>query len=239
MDIRTSINEVVREYIGEGLTTIVDYGIDLAPYFGELNQTRKIRRVEKRIKVNSQQLIRIEKLFVSEKISKEFIQEKVGPILFSDLIEEHEDAKIVYILNGFENVFINEHTNESLIINYYDTLRNLRYEDVKKLYFYSAIADDPFKDVEVNSPMWGLSQQIYYKLERLYLVKSAKTWGALEIGPELLSEEERKVELTAYGNEFVKFISTEFDERRYKDRISKFKLSKEDRVSKNVTAKWG
>ncbi len=239
MDLRTTLYPIVSEYVGEGFITFIDYGIDLVPYLGGLNQTRKINRIGRRIKEFSTQLQRIDKLFASDKISKEFIQEKVSPIVLSDLIEEHEDAKIVYILNGFENIFINENTNESLIINYYDTLRNLRYEDVRKLYFYAAIADDPFKDVEKGSDMDGFSQQIYSKLERLYLVKSAKTWDALEKGAELLPEEDRKVELTAYGKGFMKFISIDFDEERYAERISKFKLSEEDKVSRNVTATYG
>jgi len=225
--------------VGDGIITIFDYGLALAPYLSNLNQTRKINRAEKRIKDNSEQLKRIQKLFASEVLSSEFIQEKVGPIILSDLIEEHEDAKIVYILNGFENVFVNENTNESLIINYYDTLRNLRYEDVRKLYYYAAIADDPFDEVEVGSPIEALSQQIYSKLERLYLVKAAKTWVALESGPELLSEENRKVELTTYGEDFIKFISRDFDKKRYEDKIGNYKISEEDKVSKNVTAKWG
>lgn len=239
MDLRTTLYPIVREYVGEGFITFIDYGIDLVPYLGQLNQTRKINRVERRIKEFSIQLQRINKLFSSDTMSKEFIQEKVSPIVLSDIIEEHEDAKIVYILNGFENIFINENTNESLIINYYDTLRNLRYEDVRKLYFYAAITDDPFKNVEKGSILDGLSQQIYFKLERLYLVKSAKTWGALEIGPELLPEEDRKVELTAYGIEFMKFITMDFDERRYEEKISKYKLSQEDKVSRNVKAIFG
>lgn len=239
MDLHTTISNVIKENIGDGLAVVLNYSIDLLPYLGKLNQTRKIKRVETRIKDHSHQLNRIGKIFSAEIISKEFIQEKVGPIVLSDLIEEHEDAKVVYILNGFENVFINEYTNESLIINYYDTLRNLRYEDVRKLYFYAAITDDPFKNVEDGSPLEGLSQQIYTKLERLYLVKSAKTWGVLEIGAELLPEEERKVELTVYGKGFMEFISTEFDEQRYKDRISKFVVLQEDKVSRNVIARFG
>lgn len=239
MDLRKNLYPIVEDYVGEEFITIIDFGIDLAPYLGQLNQSRKIQRLKRRIKEFSEQLQRINKLFSSDKISKDFIQEKVSPIVLSDIIEEHEDAKIVYILNGFENIFINKNTNESLIINYYDTLRNLRYIDVKKLYFYAAITDDPFKDVEKGTVMDGFSQQIYSKLERLYLVKSAKTWGALEVGAELLTEEERKVELTAYGIEFMKFISNDFDENRYFDKVSKFQLSEDEKVSKKVKAVFG
>lgn len=239
MDLGNKIIYTMSKYVGEGLTTVIDYGIGLAPYLGSLNQTRKINRVQRRIKDHSEQLKQIEQLFISEKLSKEFIQEKVGPIILSDLIEEHEDSKILYILNGFENIFINKTTNESLIINYYDTLRSLRYEDIRKLYFYSAIADDPFEFVKKGSQLDGLSQQIYSKLERLYLVRPVKSYKVLEIGAELLSEEERKVELTIYGKEFIKFIFKDFNEEKYNDKISEFELLEEDTISNKMTAKWG
>lgn len=235
----TSLIDTVKEYVGDDLACVLDYIIDLAPYLGKLYQTRKIGRAEKRIKEHSQQLKRIQSLFASETISKEFIQEKVGSIVLSDIIEEHEDAKIVYILNGFENVFINKNTDETLILNYYDTLRDLRYEDIRKLYYYAAIKDDPFKNVEKGSPREALSQQIYSKLERLYLVKAAKTWDALERGTDLLSEGERKVELTQYGKEFIKFISMDFEEDNYNKRIRKFKISDGEKVSRNVVATFG
>lgn len=234
-----SMLDTVRKNVGEEVATIFDYGFDLAPYLGSIIQTRKINRIQTRLKTHSQQLRRINQLFTSEEVSVDFIQERIGPIILSDLIEEHEDSKIVYILNGFENIFINENINESLIINYYDTLRILRYADVRKLYFYSAITEDNFESSEEELELQGLSQQIYSKLERLHLIKPAKSWGVLETGAELLSEEERKVELTIYGKNFIKFIAKDFDEEKYNERISKYDLSEEDKISRNVIAKWG
>ncbi|MBZ6485058.1 hypothetical protein [Priestia aryabhattai] len=59
----------------------------------------------------------------------------IGTIILLDLIEQDEDAKIFYLLASFENAFIDKKTNESLIINYFDTLRQLRYIDVKYMYY--------------------------------------------------------------------------------------------------------
>lgn len=226
----STIIDTVEEKIGNGLKLIFDYGVDLAPYLGELNQTRKINRLKIRIDNHIDQLKQINNLFSNTTMSAEYIQERIGPIVLSDLIEEHEDAKIVYILNGFEHVFINENTNESQIINYFDTLRNLRYEDLRLLYFYAAITtDNPFESAK-SPELIGLQRQIYFKLERLYLIKSAKTWGALKNGAETLNEDQRNVELTIYGLNFIKFISNDFDEKNYHDRISKYNIDKREQI---------
>lgn len=225
-----TLKEMVYKHIGPKIMTVLEYGFDLAPYLGELNQTRKINRLSERISEHVDQLKRIDKLFASEKISSEFIQENIGPIVLSDLIEEHEDAKIVYILNGFENVFINENTNESLIINYYDSLRNLRYEDIRRLYYYAAIIDElPLVEC-LDEDLIGMQKQIYSKLERLYLIKSAKTYAAIQHGAEELSDDERRVELTTYGLNFVKFITKEFDEGKYQLKIRQHTVAEDEKI---------
>lgn len=212
-----------------GFSEIIDWGLDLAPYLGKLNMIRKLNRVEKRIKEHAEGLKRIDKMFASEILSKEYIQEKIGPIVLSDLIEEHEDAKIVYLLQGFENVFINECKNESLVINYFDTLRSLRYEDVRMLFYLSGINGDPFESFQKGSPEHILSKQIYSKLERLYLIKSASTFSYLEHGPEA-EEAALKPKLTPYGKNFIKFIAHDFDEDAYEKRIKEYDDSSGDVV---------
>lgn len=243
-----NLNEIAKEYVGTGFNEILDWAIDLAPYLGKLNQIRKLNRVERRIKEHAEHLKRIDKLFASEKLSKDYIQEKIGPIVLSDLIEEHEDAKILYLLQGFENVFINECKNESIVINYFDTLRSLRYEDVRMLFYLSGIAENPFKNYTKGSPEHILSKQIYSKLERLYLIKSASTFSYLELGPEA-DEAELKPMLTPYGKNFIKFIVLYFDEAAYEKRIKDYddssgdvvpriKIIEED-IKTPKTAVWG
>jgi hypothetical protein len=235
----TLINSAIDLGVDNGLISIVDFGIDLAPYVGNLNQSRKINRAERRIREHAGQLSRIGQLFSSNILSADFIQEKVGPIVLSDLIEEHEDAKINFILNGFENVFIDENSNEGIIINYFDTLRSLRYEDIKRLYNFAAITDETKDEIIKNSPEDSFFQQIYTKLERLYLIKSASTWAVLEEGAAVLSEEQRKTELTSYGLDFVKFISKDFDFIKYQQKIAKYNLHENKKLSESITASFG
>lgn len=225
------LNEIAKEYVGTGFSKILEWSLDLAPYVGKIIQNRKLNRVERRIKEYAEHLKRIDMLFASEKLSKDYIQEKIGPIVLSDLLEEHEDAKIIYLLQGFENVFINECKNESVVINYFDTLRSLRYEDVRMLFYLSGIAENPFKDYTKGSPEHILSKQIYSKLERLYLIKSASTFSYLELGPEA-EEADLKPMLTPYGKNFIKFIAIDFDEAAYEKRIKDYDNTNGDVVPK-------
>lgn len=228
-----NIRELIKEAettIGLNFTMILEAGFELAPYLSKFLQTKKINRLNTRLNNHIDQLKRIDKLFSNAKISSEFIQEKIGPIVLSDLIEEHEEAKMVYLLNGFENVFINENTNESLIINYYDTLRELRYEDIRRLYYYAAITDELPLDKEMNNELIIMQKQIYSKLERLYIVKSAKTYASIQYGSEELNDDERRVELTTYGANFVKFISLEFDENKYNSKIQNYVVNEDEKI---------
>src|SRR5690554_5027469 len=109
--------------VSAGMGELVEFGLEYVPFLGKALSFLKIRRLEKRIIEHTQQLSRISKLNASSSMSVEYIQERIFPIVLENLIEEHEDAKINLILNGFENVFIEEKTNESVVINFFDTLR--------------------------------------------------------------------------------------------------------------------
>lgn len=215
----TDLKEVAKECIGEGLGDFIDYSLDFVPYLGQLNQTRKINRAERRIREHSDVFKRIQQHFLSGELSQEFIQEKIGPIILSDLIEEHEDSKINYLLNGFENVFIEKNTNESLIINYLDTLRQLRYIDVKYLCHFAHIEENDKSKYQEGSKEEALYLQIYTKLERLYLIKHMITFDYFEFGPET-REDYLRTELTKYGKDFVSFINNRFNVSEYEEIIN-------------------
>ena len=228
--------EVTREYIGDELTEFIGTVIDYVPYLGNINKSIKMNRATRRIKEHAESLKRIDQLFKESTLPLDYIQEKIGPIILSDLIEEHEDAKITYILHGFENIFINERKNESIIINYYDTLRSLRYEDIRKLYFYAGITNDNFEGVLEGSEEEAFSQHLYSKLERYHLVANIATIKSMQLGASALKEEERNVVLTNYGLNLIKFITLDFDEKKYFDKINNYKI--EDRFDGKAKFGW-
>ncbi|MEY9866628.1 hypothetical protein ABIE66_002007 [Peribacillus sp. B2I2] len=191
--------------IHPALPQIIEIGLELSPYLGSAWQSYKMYRLENRVQEHSEQLERISVLYSNTSLSEKYIQERIAPIVLSDLIEEHEDAKINYILHGFENVFINEKENESLVINYFDTLRNLRYEDVKRFfYFIDEMISEPIHSN--GSEEQALQRSIDGKLKNLGLLKIKAKWGGFE-GHDINNTRE-DARLTLYGEKFADFIST-------------------------------
>src|SRR5690606_20845225 len=119
MKIKDQFNEVIQAvssinpYFGEVIENTIDY----VPYISRVIQTMKINRLILRFKEHDKKINRIASLAADSILSAEYINQRIFPIIFSDLYEEHEDAKVNLILNGFENVFIEQNTNESVIIN--------------------------------------------------------------------------------------------------------------------------
>lgn len=52
-------------------------------------------------------------------------------------MEEHQEKKVEFILDGFEYVVDEKIREEAYIISYYDVLRELRIEDLKRLLEYT------------------------------------------------------------------------------------------------------
>jgi hypothetical protein len=182
---------------------LLETGISLAPYLGKMLQMVKINRLERRFKEHDEQLKRIAKLNANSALSSDYAKERIFPIVFEDLIEEHEDAKINLILNGFENVFIEENSNESLVINYYDTLRELRYSDIKRLlYLTGHIESYPLHPVDSDDS--AMVRNIDAKLERLNLIARPIKVGQFTGGE--FDTVKSEVKQTMYVSRFLNFI---------------------------------
>jgi len=180
-----------------------EVGFDYAPYVSRVLQTIKLIRLERRFNEHKTKFDRIAKLASETKLSADYINQRIFPIVITDLIEEHEDAKITLILNGYENVFINESTNESIIINYSDTLRGLRYADIMR-FFYLANATETYSFYPRDSEENALVRNIDNKLDRLGLIKIFTRVGESK-GLEFDTDKD-KINLTMYGDRFLRFI---------------------------------
>ncbi|XOK60294.1 hypothetical protein ACJ7K1_27765 [Paenibacillus elgii] len=183
---------------------IFEHALDYVPYIGKVLMHVKLNRFERRLNENAEQIQRIGKLASNTLLSSEYISERIFPIVLSDLIEEHEDAKINLILNGYENVFINEKDDESLVIHYFDTLRNLRYVDLRRFFYLVKLVDE--NSAELNNEMLGMTRSIDKKLMNLNLIKE----GGLRVGEFQGMEYDntyKTVDLTLFGRYFLDWIT--------------------------------
>ncbi|MDQ0046748.1 hypothetical protein J2T18_001020 [Paenibacillus polymyxa] len=198
-------NEVIQEggMINSYFGQILENGIDFVPYIGKLVQTVKINRLIRRFKEHDKKINFISDLAADSVLSSEYISQRIFPIIFSDLFEEHEDAKINLILNGFENIFIEQNSNELVIINFYDMLRSLRYLDLKRLFYLAGLTEETITFVQ-GSDVHGLIRNIDRRLENNGLLNIKKTLK--DIGGSDSDKDRKDVEISLYGKKFLKFI---------------------------------
>lgn len=194
----TEVKEINPE-----LLSLMESGISWAPYIGKAYQIFKFNRLARRVKALEGKFEKILKLSSSSTLSEEYISMRIFPVVFADLMEEHEDAKINLILTGFENVFIEENKNESIIISWYDVLRNLRYADIKRFYYFASISD--CDDTNIDNDEEAHLRYIDAKLEKIGLIKIKQRYGGL-MGIE--SDNSRdSVIITKFGYSFINFIT--------------------------------
>ncbi|TRY27437.1 hypothetical protein FOI68_03515 [Brevibacillus sp. LEMMJ03] len=220
MDIRSIISspidlKAILESVGieEGtiLYEVFEAGVFLAPYIGKAFQFQKFRRLEKRLQEHEHLLKQIEGSLSKPNIDIDFIKERVFPIVFEDLLEEHDDMKIQYILNGFKSVLDGPIYDEERILAYFDTLRGLRYLDIRRLGYFAGL-DEIYPEgfYFIGSEMDALVNYADSKLANLSLIYVMRTWGYIGGEGQELSRE--NVKLSPYGEYFIKFISNVEDE---------------------------
>jgi hypothetical protein len=183
---------------------LLEAGLEYMPYLGNLLQTIKFNRLKGRLDENSSKLESIGKLASETRLSLQYINERIFPIVLSDIYEEHEDAKVILIFNGFENVFIDEKSEESVVINYFDTLRSLRYVDIKR-FFYLAGLMESYPLYSLDSEEQALIRNIDRKLNSLGILTIKTKIGEFQ-GMEFDNNPDDAV-LTLYGRKFLEFMT--------------------------------
>ncbi|MBY0088103.1 hypothetical protein [Brevibacillus brevis] len=204
VDIPKKLSSLVGLDETSELYSLIDVGLSLAPYIGKVWQFVKFNRLERRVNEHQAQFLRINQLMHDTILSADYIKERIFPIVFEDLLEEHEDSKVNYILNGFQNIFREEKADESLVINYFDTLRELRYADIRRFFYFCGLDSDfPESRSEDNE---ALKKSIEQKLFRLGLINFITRWDDNE-GLDLPRSKD-DVTLSLFGRNFLRFVNT-------------------------------
>lgn len=134
-----------------------------------------------------------------------FVEESVFPLVFENIINESEEEKIKYIINGFESVIQDKITDQEIVLSYLDVLKALRLIDIEHLFKQTSEYRKqlPKKGLkleidlsEMGKRRTALTQYIYNKLEQLGLIQ---TITVDEISPE-------DGLVTKFGYNFLDFI---------------------------------
>lgn len=197
---------------GTTLYEAFETGFEMVPYLGKAYQMWKMNRFEKRLKESEHKLKELSaQLTSTDDATYEFMKERVIPIAIEQLIEEHQDQKIDYILNGLSSTIDNVSWDEDFVLEFYDTLRNLKYADLRRLMYY-ADHDKYYPETIFykGSSLDGLSNRIDAKLIGMHLIQVKRTLNMLEGFETEINNKD--VSLTKYGEDFANFILAIKDE---------------------------
>lgn len=203
---------------------------DLAPIIGNALQSIKIRKLGKRLNSCEEkiEIISTKLSVIDDEKFVTLLKEFLFPSILQHLLDEEEDRKTSYFLNGFEFVIDNKLINESKILIFYDILRELRVVEIeylstlslaykqyrKKLRESGERVENPFDNEEFST----MKHTIEVKLEGLGLIKTSRSDSAkdsfnlmvkkLNTPPYLGSRTVIKDEvyITNFGNEFLKMF---------------------------------
>lgn len=181
-------------------------------------------------------VMEIEELLAKQPKRYESIKNKYFGLISDYVLEEVQEEKIKYLANGFINTIRLETINENSILDYYDTLSQLRLVDIVVLKtFYSSDIDeqeyqnnlDTYKKLCIDSYK---NKAIKEKLERLGLLISKRDkmendlYKNIETMQKVIKDiisgkkingttsfknivTNNSYELSGYGKEFIRFFN--------------------------------
>ena len=183
-----------------------------------------------------ERVMEIEELLAKQPKRYESIKNKYFGLISDYVLEEVQEEKIKYLANGFINAIRLETINENNILDYYDTLSQLRLVDIVVLKtFYSFDIDeqeyqnnlDTYKKLCIDSYK---NKAIKEKLERLGLLISKRDkmendlYKNIETMQKVIKDiisgkkingttsfknivTNNSYELSSYGKEFIRFFN--------------------------------
>ena len=183
-----------------------------------------------------ERVMEIEELLAKQPKRYESIKNKYFGLISDYVLEEVQEEKIKYLANGFINTIRLETINENSILDYYDTLSQLRLVDIVVLKtFYSYDIDeqeyqnnlDTYKKLCIDSYK---NKAIKEKLERLGLLISKRDkmendlYKNIETMQKVIKDiisgkkingttsfknivTNNSYELSSYGKEFIRFFN--------------------------------
>ncbi|MGG4141862.1 hypothetical protein ABEW34_01930 [Paenibacillus algorifonticola] len=209
---------------------LLEGSADAVPYIGKLYNAYKMHRLQARVKKIESRLLTIASLMIekNDELLNEFIRKKAFPFTLNELFEEQEEEKVDLIMNGLEYTYKNNIRDESRMMGYFDVLRELRIDGLKRLIKYSErsriqesnyLPDDP-EELKLYYENEGYTSYIDNQLEKLGLIDTGirslddVVNQVFEHLNKLMSSRynshfsarRHETKLTSFGNNFISFF---------------------------------
>lgn len=228
-------NEIVESFknlIGESNFNVLEFFAgtigDVAPIISNLMTSFKIYRLKNRLEKHEIKLKELSEKVVVIEDEKfvDILKNFLFPSILQQLLDEDEDNKIGYFLDGFGNVIDSRVIDESEILILYDTLKNLRFIEIEYLISFSRAYKNyhrgkEIKDYFKEDNFSKIKQPIENKLENIGLIDTGKYMTYNETlnkmgqdvlkqkfgGSRLRSNVSPQVEITEFGYLFLNTFS--------------------------------
>lgn len=174
-------------------------------------QKRQERNYEKFIEITNERCQELEDKLekLSEASRSKFITEYFG-IVSDYVLDEKQEEKIKYIVNGFINLASIENSKEDFVLTYYDTLKELRMVDIAVLRTYKDIdlqLNDVMRDFDLDEDQLTAVKNKLVRQNLLYYVDGS----AIMDGTMLIKKRTHsRYGLSGYGDAFLKFFTTRY-----------------------------
>ncbi|MBR3173769.1 MAG: hypothetical protein IKF24_04505 [Eubacterium sp.] len=174
--------EVVREFgpciVNEAVSEIVGYTLAaVSPRVFGFRLAYKQNRLERNVKIMFSELIERADMMEEriEQLNNDEYVKKVTEMLLDQIVDEIQELKVKYLVNGYINILSSDNTNDDMALMFFKTLSQLSDLDIRVLRVYARETDETLNDIieEIGINIEQL-KYIKEKLERFGLLQSRK-----------------------------------------------------------------
>lgn len=223
--------ELVSEAFIDGSVGLV------LPGAGNMILSYKQQRMERRVIATLKTLVDRQEEFnsiiaaVKDELSYLNIKGKYFEMLMDYSMDEPQEEKIKYLVNGYLNVARISNPQEDVVRSFYDTLKQLNLLDIRVLRLYSYVGQDNayniMEDYQIDHYQYNMVREKLARLGLLYskneLQRDKNQDAMVDYLTDLSKGRAGKLRnvkkisrsesysLSSYGNRFISFIESEYD----------------------------
>lgn len=225
-----NVQSMLGNKLDPALGIMMDALVEQAPVIGKVITSYKIHRLGVRLKNNEEQIndLREQVSKIEDQQFVDIIKNFIFPTILQELLDEDEDNKIGYFLDGFGQTIKNKVTDKDRILIFYDILKKLRFIELEylislsneyvkhkmKIWHETKDYEDPFDTRDFREMKYAIEN----KLESLGLINTGRliTYEQImkRIDDDLFRAKRRlaqssrqdKVSLTSFGYKFLNFF---------------------------------
>lgn len=240
-DFKNKIKDMTSAAVGPTLEIVSDVLFDgvasgIVPGVGNVILSYKQNRLERRVENTLQQLIERQEelnnyiMGLTDEIAAQNVKSLYFEMLLDYAINEPQDNKIKYFVNGYINVASIQNPQEDVVRTFYDTLAQMNLLDIRvfKLYIPDHHSDNALaimEDYKIDLHQYNMIREKLVRLGIIYSVNDEKRDENIDGIVKYLEDlnkakrnaklktthvsRSESYRLSSYGNRFIKFIMSE------------------------------